>query len=194
LAALGFAQLVMVVVHLVPDEPKLLADSATGYRLSQTLNGLGTGGVGGTAYATDVVRLGGVPSATLGWLAGLACVVVAVAGWYWFSLRPRPGRFVLATLGALAAVPLLDLVGFLELRWPGDVRGTLLATLGLIVLAAYERSWFVVAVAGVSALVALVFPPVPAGVLCSAGVLLAAAFAALLWRRGAGPVTAADTP
>ncbi|WP_372666985.1 hypothetical protein [Amycolatopsis kentuckyensis] len=194
LAALGFALLVMVAVELLPE------DTARGHQLTQ---GLGTGGISGTgladnqlsgiafatATATDVV-----PSAKLGWLACLACVVLAVAGWYWLSLRragtpPRPVRFVLGTLGALAAVPLLDLVGALELRLPGDVRGALLAALGLLVLAAYERSWFLAAVDAVFLLVATVFPTASAGALVSAGLLFAAAFAVLL----RGPVTAADT-
>ncbi|MGW5719254.1 hypothetical protein ACWEVP_24000 [Amycolatopsis sp. NPDC003865] len=202
LAALGFAQLVMVAVALVPADG--IGRFAGLQALPMTRENrmlVGTGGLGGTglpdnqlsgvaiATATDVV-----PSATLGWLTGLACVVLAVAGWYWLSLRragtpPRPVRFVLGTLGALVAVPLLDLVGALELRLPGDVRGPLLAALGLLVLAAYERSWFVVAVAAVFVLVTVVFSTAPAGVLVAAGVLFAAAFAVLL--RGA--VTAADT-
>ncbi|MDT7798259.1 MAG: hypothetical protein QOI78_1692, partial [Actinomycetota bacterium] len=102
---------------------------------------------------------------------------------------PRTGRFVLGTLGALAAVPVLDLVGALQLRIPGDVRGALLATLGLLLLAGYERSRLVLAVTGVFALVTVVFLPPVAGALCAAGVLFAGAFAVLLWRpRG----TAAD--
>ncbi|MFJ7215568.1 hypothetical protein [Amycolatopsis sp. NPDC098790] len=200
LAALGFALLVMVAVELLPAEGNFGFVAGRGYELSQSLSGLGTGEVSGTglpdnqlsgvaiATAVDVV-----PSARLGWLAGLACVVLAVAGWYWLSLRragtpPRPVRFVLGTLGALAAVPLLDLVGALELRLPGDVRGPLLAALGLLVLAAYERSWFLVAVDAVFLLVAVVFPAPAAGALVAAGLLFAAAFAVLL----RGPVTAAD--
>ncbi|MEV4147846.1 hypothetical protein AB0J40_29555 [Amycolatopsis sp. NPDC049691] len=198
LAALGFALLVMVAVELLPGDRTFGTVAGPEY---QPVRSLGTGGLGGTgrpdnelsgiafATATDVV-----PSATLGWLAGLACVVLAVAGWYWLSLRragtaPRPVRFVLGTLGALAAVPLLDLVGALELRLPGDVRGALLAALGLLLLAAYERSWFLAAVPVVFVLVTVVFPALAAGALVAAGLLFAAAFAVLL----RGPVTAADT-
>ncbi|MEV7099444.1 hypothetical protein AB0M80_42125 [Amycolatopsis sp. NPDC051045] len=192
LAALGFAQLVMVAVDLVPDEPAPLAPFATGYQVSQDLHGLGTGGttvgerVSITAVAADVV-----PSATLGWLAALACVVLAVAVWYWRELRPpRPGRFLLGTLGALAAVPLLDLVGALQFRLGGDLRGALLATLGLLLLAGYERSRFLLAVTGVFALVTVVFQPSSAGALAAAGLLFAAAFAVLLRPRPDGPAAA----
>jgi hypothetical protein len=198
LAALGFALLVMVAVELLPGGTTVAGRFGYGraYELGQNLAGHGTGGVGGTgqvsitATAVDVV-----PSARLGWLAGLACVVLAVAGWYWRSLRragapPRPVRFALGTLGALVALPLLDLVGALELRLPGDVRGALLAALGLLVLAAYERSRFVLAVSAVFILVTVGFPTPPAGALVAAGVLFGAAFAVLL----RGPVTAADTP
>jgi hypothetical protein len=189
LAALGFAQLVMVAVDLVPDKP---APLAAGYRLSQDLHGLGTGGttvgerISITAVAADVV-----PSATLGWLTALACVVLAVAAWYWRELRPaRPGRFLLGTLGALAAVPLLDLVGALQFGLDGDVRGPLLAALGLLLLAGYERSWLPAAVAGVFALVTTVFLPPMAGALVAAAVLFAAAFAVLLRPRPDGPAAA----
>jgi hypothetical protein len=192
LAALGFAQLVMVAVALVPAA----GPDPRAYQLTQDLSGLGTGGVGGTERATAVaVAVSVVPSARLGWLAGLACVVLAVAGWYWLSLRradppPRPVRFVLGTLGALAALPLLDLAGALELRLSGDVRGGLLAALGLVVLAAFERSRLVLAVAGVSVLVTVLVPAPEAGALVSAAVLFAAAFAVLLRRPHD---TAADT-
>ncbi len=182
MAALGFALLVMVAVDLVPAH----VEAPRGY---QRLHGLATNELSGTTYAS-AVAYDVVPSATLGWLAGLACVVLAVAAWYWRQLRPQPGRFVLGTLGALAAVPLLDLVGALQFRLGGDVRGALLATLGLVLLAGYERSGFLLAVAGVFALVATVFLPPVAGALAAAGVLFAAAFAVLLRPRPDGPAAA----
>jgi hypothetical protein len=204
LAALGFAQLTMVAVELVPGESLAGVGQFTNLRaLPMTRENqqlLGTGGAGGTGYSDGVDHASAflvstVPSATLGWLTGLACVVLAVAGWYWLDLRragtpPRTGRFVLGTLGAMAAVPLLDLVGALQFRIPGDVRGALMATLGLLVLAGYERSRLVLAVAGVFALVTVVFLPPVVGALGAAGVLFAAAFAVLLRRRPDGPDTA----
>ncbi|MFJ1765609.1 hypothetical protein ACIOD2_35155 [Amycolatopsis sp. NPDC088138] len=194
LAALGFAQLIMVLAELLPGESLASTGEFTslrGYQMSQELRGLGTNVLSGVGYPAGydhlsvVTAVDTVPSATLGWLVGLACVVLAVAGWYWLSLHragtpPRTGRFVLAALGALAAIPLLDLVGALQLRIPGDVRGPLLATLGLLLLAGYERSWLVLAVTVVFALVTVVFLPPVAGALCAVGVLFAGAFAVLL--------------
>jgi hypothetical protein len=190
LAALGFALLVMVAVEVVPDDNHALPEYLSQGRY-------GTGGVGGTAYPEGnrlwavAVSADPTPSTKLGWLAGLVCVVLAVAAWYWRELRPpRPGRYLLGVLGALAAVPLLDLAGALQLRLGGDVRGALLATLGLLVLAGWERSWFLAAVAGVFVLVATVFLPPVAGALAAAGVLFAAAFAVLLRPRPDGAATA----
>ncbi|MEV6443213.1 hypothetical protein [Amycolatopsis sp. NPDC051716] len=182
LAALGFALLVMVAVEVVPGGIGV----AQGYQPSPSW--YGPGRAAGNEVRAIAVSVDPTPATKLGWLAGLACVVLAVAAWYWRELRPpRPGRFLLGTLGALAAVPLLDLAGALQLRLGGDVRGALLATLGLLLLAGYERSRFLLAVAGVFALVATVFLPPVAGALAAAGVLFAAAFAVLLRPRPDGP-------
>lgn len=183
LAALGATLLVMVAVVVVPAD----IDGAEQYELARRLAGLPTNELGGTAYGT-AVSMDAVPSARLGWLAGLACVVLAVAAWYWRQLRPpRPGRFVLGTLAALAAVPLLDLVGALQFRLGGDLRGALLAALGLLLLAGYERSWFLAAVTAVFTLVTTVFLPPVAGALVAVGVLFAAALAVLARPRPDGP-------
>ncbi|MBE8518961.1 hypothetical protein ILP97_15790 [Amycolatopsis sp. H6(2020)] len=108
-------------------------------------------------------------------------VVAGAAGWYAVALRPaRAGRFVLGAIAALLAVPLLDLVGSWQFRLDDNVRGPLLATLGLLILAAYERSRFVLLTAAAFALVAVVLSADMAGMLMSAVILLAAAFIALL--------------
>ncbi|GAB3152087.1 hypothetical protein GCM10027258_52450 [Amycolatopsis stemonae] len=186
-AALGFALLVMVVVELVPDTP-VTGSFVSLYAVPMTPDNqlYGTGGVGGTGLSAATTATAVHPAA-LGWLAGLASVVLVAAGWYWLSLRrlgtsPRTGRFVLGTLGALAAVPVLDLVGALQFRLDGDVRGPLIATLGLVLLAGFERSLLLLAVAVVFALLTVVFLPPVAGALAAAGVLFAVAFAALLLR------------
>ncbi|WP_284744047.1 hypothetical protein [Amycolatopsis sp. RTGN1] len=198
LAALGFAQLIMVLAELLPGESLAAGTFADLRALPMSrANELATGTIGGTGGTSVAVAVyaGPTRSATLGWLVALACVVAAVAGWYWLNLRragtpPRTARFACGTLGALLAIPVLDLVGMLQFRLAGDVRGALLATLGLLLLAGYERSRFVVAVAGVFALVTVVLLPPVAGALTAAVVLFGAAFAVLL----RGPVTAADTP
>lgn len=115
----------------------------------------------------------GLPTGPV-WLVALGVVLLGTAVWYAVALRPvRTGRFVLGTLGALVAVPLLDLVGSWQFRLGDGLRGPLLATLGLLVLAAYERSKLVLLVAAGFAVIAVVL---------SAVVLLAAAFAVLLRR------------
>ncbi|MCR6486786.1 hypothetical protein M8542_28555 [Amycolatopsis sp. OK19-0408] len=182
LAALGFALLVMVAVELPPRTTPV---EGTGYPPDGELH----------AVAISVGGAGSVAPATLGWPVALACVVLAVAGWYWSGLRragtpPRTGRFLLGTCGALLAVPVLDLGGLLQLRLDGDVRGPLIATLGLLLLAGYERSRFLAAVAVLFPLVTVVFLPPVAGALVAAGLLFAAAFGVLLRPRPDG----ADTP
>ncbi|WP_208630441.1 hypothetical protein [Amycolatopsis kentuckyensis] len=115
------------------------------------------------------------------WLVALGVVLVGTAVWYAVASRPvRTGWFVLGTVGALLAVPLLDLVGSWQFRLDDNLRGPLLATLGLLILAAYERSRFVLVTTAAFALVAVVLSADMAGVLISALILLAAAFIALL--------------
>ncbi|MGW3997129.1 hypothetical protein [Amycolatopsis sp. NPDC004772] len=122
----------------------------------------------------------GLPT-EIAWLIALGVVVTGTAIWYALALRPvRTARFVLGTVAALLAVPLLDLVGSWQFRLDDTLRGPLLATLGLLLLAAYERSRFVLLTAAAFALVAVVLSADMAGVLGSAAILLAAAFAALL--------------
>lgn len=115
------------------------------------------------------------------WLVALGVALIGTAIWYALALRPvRTGWFVLGTTGALLAVPLLDLVGSWQFRLGDELRGPLLATLGLLVLAAYERSKLVLLTTAVFAVIAVVLSADLVGVLGSAAVLLAAAFAALL--------------
>ncbi len=115
------------------------------------------------------------------WLVTLGVVLGGTAVWYALALRPvRTGWFVLGTIGALLAVPLLDLVGSWQFRLGEGLRGPLLATLGLLVLAAYERSLFLLLTTVAFALVAVVLSADMAGVLISSVILLAAAFIALL--------------
>ncbi|HET6709332.1 hypothetical protein [Amycolatopsis sp.] len=59
-----------------------------------------------------------------------------------------------------------------------------------MVLADYERSWFLAAVTGVFTLVTTLFQPPPAGALAATGVLFAAALAVLLCPRPDGPAAA----
>jgi hypothetical protein len=118
------------------------------------------------------------------WLVALGVVLAGTAVWYAAALRPvRTGRFVLGTVAALLAVPLLDLVGSWQFRLGDGLRGPLLATLGLLLLAAYERSRFVLLTAAAFAVIAVVLSADMVGVLGSAAVLLAAAFTALLRRN-----------
>src|SRR3569833_1097470 len=124
----------------------------------------------------------GLPTGPV-WLVALGVVLAGTAVWYAAAVRPvRIGRFVLGTVGALLALPLLDLVGSWQFRLGDGLRGPLLATLGLLVLAAYERSRLVLLTAIVFAVLAVVLSADIVGVLLSAIVLLAAAFAVLLRR------------
>jgi hypothetical protein len=182
-ALLGFAQLVMVAVQLLSRRSPAEDESANLLL--------------GPAPSTGVTEYGraqwlpldafpaqgrGLPSGPA-WLVALGVVLVGTAVWYAVARRPvRTGWFVLGTAGALLALPLLDLVGSWQFRLGDGLRGPLLATLGLLVLAAYERSRLVLVTAAGFAVVAVVLSATVVGVLLSAAVLFAGAFAILLRR------------
>ncbi|MBE1496505.1 hypothetical protein H4696_003605 [Amycolatopsis lexingtonensis] len=190
LALLGFAQLGLAVVQLLSRRSPVGASVNVGALLTPGRS-LGTGGVGGTGYAQlqwlsqdDYYAPGaGLPAGPL-WLGALGVALAGTAVWYALALRPaRTGWFVLGTIAALLAIPLLDLVGSWQFRLGDGLRGPLLATLGLLVLAAYERSVLVLVTAALFAVFAVVLSADLVGVLLGAIVLLAAAFAALLRHR-----------
>ncbi|WP_290058525.1 hypothetical protein [Amycolatopsis solani] len=190
LALLGFALIGMAAVRLLLGRSPAEGDSVN-YSFGPLEQQLGTGGVGGTGYPapqfltqdTYYAAGAGLPDGPA-WLVALGVVLAGTAVWYWFALRPaRTGRFVLAAVAALLAVPLLDLVGSWQFRLGDGLRGPLLATLGLLVLAAYERSRVVLGAAAGFAVLAVVLSADLVGVLLSAILLLAAAFAVLLRHR-----------
>ncbi|MFE0026808.1 hypothetical protein [Amycolatopsis sp. NPDC059021] len=199
LALLGFAQLLLVAAAL------LSASSRFGVSMSSRRNPVSGGlfGIGAETSTGWFAYVDSPPSYAFasvgaGWLWVLVAAVLGVAAWYFVLARragspPRTGRFVLLTLGALVAVPLLDLVGFWQFRLDADVRGPMIATLGLVLLAWFERSVLVLVVTAVFVLAAVVFLPGIAGALVSAVALLAGAFAALAGPRRGRPEPAADT-
>ncbi|MGW3961884.1 hypothetical protein ACWED2_18825 [Amycolatopsis sp. NPDC005003] len=181
LALLGFAEIASAAAQLLsrrsdaedrsanlllgPVVPPGATEYSRGYILSQ-----------GDLHAWGA----GLPAETA-WLIALGVVVAGTAVWYAVALRPvRTVRFVLGAIAALLAVPLLDLVGSWQFRLGDGLRGPLLATLGLLTLAAYERSRFVLLTTAAFALVAVVLSADMAGMLASAVILLGAAFIALL--------------
>jgi hypothetical protein len=183
LALLGFAQIGLAAAQLLSRRSRGEAESAnlllrpapsTGPTYSQ-LRWL---------PLDDFYKSGrGLPEGPA-WLVALGVVLAGTAVWYAVALRPvRTGRFVLGAIAALLAVPLLDLVGSWQFRLGDGLRGPLLATLGLLLLAAYERSRFVLLTAAAFAAIAVVLSADMVGVLVSAAVLLAAAFTALLRRN-----------
>jgi hypothetical protein len=181
LALLGFAQIGLAAAQLLSRRSRAQAESAN-LLLGPAVP------PGATQYSRlqfrpldEFYALGpGLPGETA-WLVALGVVLAGTAVWYAVALRPaRTGRFVLGTVAALLAVPLLDLVFSWQFRIGDGLRGPLLATLGLLLLAAYERSRFVLLTTIVFALVAVVLSADMAGVLISAVILLAAAFIALL--------------
>ncbi|MEV6825853.1 hypothetical protein [Amycolatopsis sp. NPDC051102] len=181
LALLGFAEIALAAAQLFSGRSRAESESAN-LLLRPAVP------AGATEYSRayllpldDFHTAGsGLPPGPL-WLAALGVVLVGTAVWYGLARRPaRAGRYVLGTAGALLAVPLLDLVGWWQFRLGDGLRGPLLATLGLLILAAYERSRFVLLTTAAFALVAVVLSADTAGVLVSAAILLAAAFVALL--------------
>ncbi|MFD9892356.1 hypothetical protein ACFWY9_23695 [Amycolatopsis sp. NPDC059027] len=188
LALLGFAQLILVAAEM----PR--ANGSFGYFANVREYPM----TESTAVAVRVSAPYGWSGAGTGWLWVLAAAVLGVAIWYFVLARragspPRTGRFALLTLGALVAVPLLDLVGYWQFRLDADVRGPMIATLGLVLLAWFERSVLVLVVTAVFVLAAVVLLPGIAGVLVSAVALLAGAFVALAGPRRGRPEPAADT-
>ncbi|WIX89718.1 hypothetical protein [Amycolatopsis sp. DG1A-15b] len=182
LALLGFAEIGLAAVQLVARRSRAESESAN------LLIGPYSVPPGVTEHSQayqlpldDFRRVeSGLPAGPA-WLVALGVVLAGTAVWYALALRPvRTGRFVLGTVAALLAVPLLDLVGSWQFRLDEGLRGPLLATLGLLVLAAYERSVFLLVTTVAFALVAVVLSADMAGVLISAVILLAAAFIALL--------------
>jgi hypothetical protein len=181
-ALLGFTEIGLAVAHLPACRSGAEAGSAN------LLVGPPRVPDGATVYSQAEFRpldeffelRRGLPGG-LAWLVALGVVVAGTAVWYAFAHRPvRTGRFVLGAVAALLAVPLLDLVGSWQFRLGDGLRGPLLATLGLLLLAAYERSRFVLLTAVAFALVAVVLSADVVGMLASAVILLGAAFTALL--------------
>ena len=185
LALLGFAEIGLAAAQLVARRSRAESESAN------LLFGPYSVPPGAAGYS-QVLRSPlddfhtvetGLPAGPA-WLITLGVVLAGTAVWYAVARRPvRTGWFVLGALGALLAIPLLDLVGSWQFRLGDGLRGPLLATLGLLVLAAYERSRFVLLTTAAFALVAVVLSADMAGVLISALILLAAAFTALLRQR-----------
>ncbi|WP_410592079.1 hypothetical protein [Amycolatopsis sp. lyj-23] len=182
LALLGFAEVGLAAARLLARRSRA-EDEAANLLLRPAVPAGPTYGYAQFLTQEDFYSGGADLPAGPAWLVALGVVVLGTAVWYAFALRPvRTGRFVLGTIGVLLALPLLDLVGSWQFRLGDGLRGPLLATLGLLLLAAYERSRFVLLTAAGFALVAVVLSADVVGVLGSAMLLLAAAFTALLRR------------
>ncbi|MFB9683614.1 hypothetical protein [Amycolatopsis plumensis] len=182
LALLGFAEVGLAAAQLLARRSRAQAEAAN-LLLRPVVPAGPTYGYAQFLSQDDFSAGSGDLPTGPAWLVALGVVVLGTAVWYAIALRPaRTGRFVLGTIAALLAVPLLDLVGSWQFRLDDNLRGPLLATLGLLVLAAYERSRFVLLTTAAFALVAVVLSADMAGVLASAMILLAAAFTTLLRR------------
>jgi len=183
LALLGFAEIALAVAQLLARRSQAQADAANLLLRPAVPAGPAYGYAQFLSQDDFYAGAGDLPTGPA-WLVALGVVVIGTAVWYAVAVRPvRTGWFVLGTVGALLAVPLLDLVGSWQFRLGDELRGPLLATLGLLVLAAYERSVLVLVTAALFAVFAVVLSADLVGVLLAAIVLLAAAFAALLRHR-----------
>ncbi|WP_328611397.1 hypothetical protein OG943_20495 [Amycolatopsis sp. NBC_00345] len=213
LALLGFAELVLIgAQRAAAPDPHRAYDVAVAVQgeVAATLQAtarlapaeVGSGQTTVYAYSQPPV----VPATSMpatfapsnSWLIMLALVVAAVLVGYAVAARRagtpyRTGRFVLALVGGVLAVPLLDLLAFAQFGLTAEVRGPALAALGLLVLAWHERSVFVLVVSVLFAVLAAVLMPSLAGVVLSGAVLLAAAFAAVAGPAKWRPRPAAGT-
>ncbi len=202
LALFGFGLLAMVGFTIGSSPlwdfgPYSAADG--GFQLVTGNLQMGTGGVGGTGYVTAVAPASGW-SPLWSWGPGIhaastAWLVVNIGGYLGTLIhyarrdrRLRGGRLVALVLGGPVAIVLVDLTVYGELKLDGDVRGPLLATVGLLGLAWLERSRLVLVVAVAFALADVVLLAGAAGALLGAAILFAGAFAVLLRRRPSATV------
>ena len=203
LALLGFG-LLAIVVFSVGYSPWFDYGPYSGAWVSD-FHGMGTGGVGGTGYGGDagmsfatayqvapdawgsVVSWGpNVKYASTTWL--VLNIGMFLGTVVFFAARARRRGSPIRTrllvgllLGGPPAILLADLTVLWELKLDGDLRGPLMTTAGLLLLAWLERSRLVLVVAALFPLAGVVvFGGVP-GVLVAAAVVFAGAFAVLLW-------------
>ncbi|SFW76736.1 hypothetical protein [Amycolatopsis australiensis] len=192
LALLGFGELGLVTAELFERSAaaaelgaELTANQPPAGRYYDGLFGFTIQGPGPSRFlsAADMARsytTGSGPA----WQIVLMAAFLAVIAWYAVTRRLRAKAVVALAAGVLVGVPVLDLTAFSQFGWDAATRGPLLATLGLAVVAWYERSPLVLAVAVVAGAAAVVVADLP-GALISATVLVAGAFAATLpgWGR-----------
>ncbi|MFG1643030.1 hypothetical protein ACGFMK_22285 [Amycolatopsis sp. NPDC049252] len=192
LALLGFAELVLVTVELFERSAvaaELSEHLPAAGRYYEGLFGFRIEGSGRTQFlsAADMARAysGGTGPA---WQILLMAAFLAVVGWYAVTRRLSAKPAVAIAAGVLVGVPLADLMLFSEFDWDAATRGPLLVTLGLALVAWYERSPLVLVVALVAGVVAVAIADLP-GALISATLLVAGAFAAILpgWGVREGP-------
>lgn len=179
LALLGFAELVLVAVelfhrsavtaelasHLGPGPAAPSYDSIFGFTVEDH------GGSQRFLSLSDTVLAyrGGIGVA---WQWALIAAFLAVVGWYARRLGAKAA--LSSAIGVVLAVPVLDLLAYSWFGLDAATRGPVLATLGLVLVAWFERSRPVLAAAVVAGAVAVVIADLP-GVVISAAVLLAGA-------------------